>query len=558
MKMKKQLAVLIAIILLLPAFPLYAEASPDFVITNGVLLRYNGTAGNVTVPNTVTAIGDGAFGHNSFINRVVLPASVRMIGDNAFSDSSLTSIEIGSGVTSIGRDAFKNCYGLRGITIPDSVTTIGDSAFENCVSLSSLTLGSGLRSIGASAFAMCVEIKTVNIPRNLASIGAGAFSGCVELQNFVVPQENTAFTAIDGVLYSITGRTLVAYPQARAGAYSLNPGTLVIAGGAFSYALDLTGLANTQDVETVGEFAFYGCVSLRSIWLPKAKSIGDYAFTHCQSLKTARVGGANIGRNVFAGCIVLNTVIVGSGSRSISHEAFAGCPELTDVMLPSSIDYMGSGVFSESPKARVLCNDGSVPHDYARRIARIPTVPLPVPSAWAVEPLRAAERFAVANLQTNYQANATRYAFTIAAVNFVEQYYGKGIDAILKERALTPGSFSDTDDADILAANALGIVAGSGGMFNPDRLLTREEAAALVNNIIVRVLGLDNAAEDKDPASSKYGDADSIASWALDAVSVVTEKGIMSGDGTNFNPKQPYTHEMCIITFLNFWNAVKN
>ena len=568
--MKRHLAIITALVLIIAALPVYVGAADsDFEIKNGVLIRYNGTNGTVNVPITVTAIGDYAFSKSSFVSKVTLPVSVKTIGNFAFNEcAGLTSVSLGGGVTEIGAYAFSNCYYLKDINIPDSVRTIGDRAFSNCYSLSGLKLGNGLTDIGARAFSMCLQLTEVNIPAKLASIGIGAFSACFNLKNYTISETNTEFAAFEGVLYSKDGKTLVAYPQAREGAYKLRAGTTAIAGGAFSYAVALTGIAGTQDIEIVRESAFEWCTSLRDIYLPKAQLVHDYAFNNCSSLKTARLGGAGIGQYSFAECPMLNTVIIAEGSKFINDFAFGWCPSLTDLVLPSSIQLIGNNVFSYTPKdTRILCESGTVPYKFFASIG-MDCAPLPKASDWALDILKSSDRFAVANLQIGYRENATRYQFALAVANFLEQYYGKKVDALLKERGLALGSFSDTKDIDILMVNALGIVNGTGnGMFSPNALLTREQAATLMYRVMSETLGPDSGEDapdeesgegDETEASSglEYKDAGKISSWALEAVKVMTEEGIMVGDGANFNPQQPCTREMCIIMFSRLWNIL--
>ncbi len=50
---------------------------------------------------------------------------------SAFDDcTSLTSVTIPNSVTSIGDYAFNGCFSLTNVTIPNSVTSIGDGAFD--------------------------------------------------------------------------------------------------------------------------------------------------------------------------------------------------------------------------------------------------------------------------------------------------------------------------------------------------------------------------------------------------------------------------------------------
>ena len=117
---------------------------------------------NVTIPNSVTSIGDSSFyGCNSLVS-VDIPDSVTSIGHYAFSDcDSLTSIVIGNNVTSIGYRAFQNCSSLTSITIPNSVTSIGTFAFQGCSSLASITIGNNVTSINYKAFDGCSSLKDV-------------------------------------------------------------------------------------------------------------------------------------------------------------------------------------------------------------------------------------------------------------------------------------------------------------------------------------------------------------------------------------------------------------
>ena len=91
---------------------------------------------NTTIPNSVTAIGGGAFSNCNGLTSIDIPNSVTEIGDAAFfSCVGLTSIVITNSVTAIGDGAFCNCFGLTSIVIPNSVIKIYDDAFYNCLRL---------------------------------------------------------------------------------------------------------------------------------------------------------------------------------------------------------------------------------------------------------------------------------------------------------------------------------------------------------------------------------------------------------------------------------------
>ncbi len=91
----------------------------DFEIEMGVLTRYTGRGGDVTIPGSVNIVGCYAFQNCDGLKSVSLQSSITYIGDYAF----------------------QNCKNLQSISIPDSVTRIGDHAFEGCTSLRDVIYG---------------------------------------------------------------------------------------------------------------------------------------------------------------------------------------------------------------------------------------------------------------------------------------------------------------------------------------------------------------------------------------------------------------------------------
>ncbi|EJK52257.1 hypothetical protein THAOC_28494, partial [Thalassiosira oceanica] len=92
-------------------------------------------------------IGADAFLYCEALQQVTLPSSVTKLGDCAFQGcSSLTKVEFNEGMQIIADlYAFRFCSALRSVTIPSSVTTLGHQTFANCTNLSEVILLGGGR-----------------------------------------------------------------------------------------------------------------------------------------------------------------------------------------------------------------------------------------------------------------------------------------------------------------------------------------------------------------------------------------------------------------------------
>ena len=143
-----------------------------------IVIRYKGTAADVTIPSRYKG------------------KPVTMIDHAAFYNSAVTSVTIPDSVTSIPDSAFGFCSQLTNISIPNSVTYIGFSAFNSCTSLKSITLPSSLSTIQSEAFYNCGNLKTIRIPVSVTSIGNYAFDVCPSLMTVTYPGSKTQWDAI--------------------------------------------------------------------------------------------------------------------------------------------------------------------------------------------------------------------------------------------------------------------------------------------------------------------------------------------------------------------------
>ena len=259
----------------------------------------------VTIPNSVTKIGDGAFSSCYSLHSITIPNSVTKIGNRAFSVcESLQSATIPNSVKSIGDEAFSSCKFLQSITIPNSVTSIGDEAFSYCKSLQSITISNSVTSIGDRAFSVCESLQSVTIPNSVTKIGDGAFYCCKSLQSITIPNSVTS-----------------------------------IGDNAFSYCKSLQSITIPNSVKSIGDEAFCACKSLQSVTIPNSvKSIGDEAFIACQSLQSVTIPNSvtKIGDEAFRNCYSLQSITIPDSVKSIGYRAFSGCGSLQSITIPSS------------------------------------------------------------------------------------------------------------------------------------------------------------------------------------------------------------------------------
>ena len=184
----------------------------EFILNNTavIVIRYKGTAADVTIPSRykgkpVTVIDHTAFYNNSAVTSVTIPDSVTAIPDYAFGFcSQLTNISIPNSVTFIGFSAFNSCTSLKSITLPSSLSTIQSYAFYNCGNLKTIRIPVSVTSIGNYAFDVCPSLMTVTYPGSKTqwddNITKGSNNDVLE-NNLICAKLEATFTA-DGTTFA--------------------------------------------------------------------------------------------------------------------------------------------------------------------------------------------------------------------------------------------------------------------------------------------------------------------------------------------------------------------
>lgn len=174
---------------------------------------------NITIPSNIIYIGNEAF-YRTPLSEITLPNSVTNMGDRVFEDCWwLENITLPNGLTSIGDRVFCSCSLLKNIVIPDGVTNIGNSAFANCA-LKSLSIPDSVINIGDYAFAGC-EFASITIPNSVSTLGAGAFSGCDSLTSIYMEKATPITLNRDILSASNYINTTLYVPSGSLGAYQV-------------------------------------------------------------------------------------------------------------------------------------------------------------------------------------------------------------------------------------------------------------------------------------------------------------------------------------------------
>lgn len=218
----------------------------DYELDGSILVAYLGTDTEITLPNTITAIGDDAFSKNEALYKVV---------------------------------------------IPDSVKSIGHAAFEGCVNLTKVSVGQGVKSIGSAAFSGCKNLQSTNIPAKCKDLGSGVYAGCTSLASVSIDPENRFYVCADGVIYTKDGLTLVQYLGGRpSSSYSMPQTVEKIGEYAFWGADSLNTASVSGKVKDIPEYAFSNCASLNKVTLPSSvESLYAFSFADCPSLRKIKI-----------------------------------------------------------------------------------------------------------------------------------------------------------------------------------------------------------------------------------------------------------------------------
>ena len=390
-----------AILLLALLLPLTATAA-DFVV-DGICYNIHGNeaavasrrvpgflfigySGDVVIPATVTYDGTTypvtsieaiALYGSTELTSIVVPNSVTEIGQEAFGNCpGLTSIVVDSGNPRF--DSRNNCNaiietadneliaGCKNTIIPNSVTKIGNFAFDCCDSLTSIVIPNSVTEIGHYAFYSCDSLTSIDIPNSVIEIGYGVFESCSGLTSIVVESGNPTYdsrnncnaiieTADNTLIYGCKNTTI--------------PNSVTTIDDYAFYNCDgLTSIDIPDSVTEIGSSAFSGCTGLTGINIPNSvTAIGGNAFNNTAWYKNQPFGMVYAGKVAYKykGSMPSGTnMTFREGTLGIAGSAFEDCDGLTSIVIPNSVTSIGDGVFEScSGLTSIVVESGNPRYD---------------------------------------------------------------------------------------------------------------------------------------------------------------------------------------------------
>ncbi len=269
--------------------------------------EHNYSVKKVTIPDTITYIGDGFLSILDGVKELKIPASVKNLGVckhysrsySFYGMESLEKVTFSGDIDIFG--GFSNCTKLKTVTVKGSIKQIGEDAFNGCTSLKSFKIPSTVKEIGGGAF-YGSGLTSVTIPASVTDFGYNEdegpiFKNCKKLTKVVFADRKAELlTIMYNTFENCTSLKKVYLPK--------SVKKIRIMHCAFKNCKKLTKVYNTDNVTLIEDEAFRSSKALTAFTVsPKVTKIGEKAFYGCTKLKKVTVNSKKkapeIGKKAF-------------------------------------------------------------------------------------------------------------------------------------------------------------------------------------------------------------------------------------------------------------------
>ena len=305
----------------------------------GVVWTYDGTSLTITGNGSMYDWDDPANvpwrAYVAEIPRVQIGIGVTKVGKNAFNGcTALADVSLYMSLRVIGENAFRDCTKLENIDLPDSVNSIGAAAFRGCTRLSGIEFPANTTAIPDECCYGCTSLHAPGIHDSISSIGVSAFEGCTTMG---LVSGSGVLTIGDRAFYGCAGVTDAYFDDCT-----------TVGEEAFCRCVLLNRVVMPA-LETVGESAFRNCTALQSVTLPAAVTVGPYAFHSCNHLSSISIPAAeSIGDFAFVSCGALHEIILPTTLRSIGYNAFSGAGLNGNLTIPNGMETIDTYAFANT------------------------------------------------------------------------------------------------------------------------------------------------------------------------------------------------------------------
>ena len=301
-----------------------------------------------SIPDGVERISSFAF-YDCNISQITIPETVSYIGDNPFIDMnflSKASLEI---ICNSPHFFVKN-NSLYKTNPQELISFFGNTSY--------LFIEEGTEAIGAFAFFAKLP-KSIYLPSSIKKLSKEAlWDTTSSLQQLLIPPKtlnkfnkllpeyskellevDISNMTIDehGAIYDDINKRILNGCDVKE--YAIYDGTIEIFNNTFSHCTSLTKIDIPSSVRKIGHEAFQGCENLRDVYIPNSvTTIGERAFQYCDKLRSIEISNSItiIAECLFDWCTNLNHIVIPDSVEKIDNWAFENCKNLKSITILNS------------------------------------------------------------------------------------------------------------------------------------------------------------------------------------------------------------------------------